>query len=66
MDYYKAFPFYMGYRDTPYASTPVLPPDGGRSVQKRLVRAVLAAGPVRCAATVQEAVSQNGLDLQPG
>ena len=22
MDYYKAFPFYMGYRDTPYASTP--------------------------------------------
>lgn len=22
MDYYKAFPFYMGYRDTPYTSTP--------------------------------------------
>ena len=47
------------------AGAPVLPPDRGRSVQKRLVRVVPAPGPVRCAATVQEAVGQNGLDLQP-
>lgn len=48
------------------AGAPVFPPDRRRSVQKRLVRAVPAPEPVRCAATVQEAVSQNGLDLQPG
>ena len=47
------------------AGAPVLPPDGSRNVQKRLVRAVLAVGPVRCAATVQEAIGLNGLDLQP-
>jgi len=47
------------------AGAPVLPPDGGRIVQKRLVRAILSVGPVRCAAAVQEAIGQNGLDLQP-
>lgn len=60
------FPFRLGRPCSLFAGAPVLPPDGGRSVQKRLVRAVLAMGPVRCAAAVQEAIGQNGLDLQPG
>ena len=47
------------------AGAPVFPPDGGRSIQKRLVRAVPAMGPVRCATAVQEAVGLHGLDLQP-
>ena len=47
------------------AGAPVFPPDGGRSIQKRLVRAVLAMGPVRCATAVQEAVGLHDLDLQP-
>lgn len=34
------------------AGAPVLPLDGGRGVQKRLVRAVLAVRPVCCAAAV--------------
>ena len=47
------------------AGAPVFPPDGGRSIQKRLVRSVPAMGPVRCATAVQEAVGLHGLDLQP-
>ena len=59
------FPFRPSRPCSPIASTPVLPPDGGRNVQKRLVRAILAMGPVHCAAAVQEAIGQNGIDLQP-
>ena len=47
------------------AGAPVLPPEGSRSIQKRRICAVLSVGSVRCAATVQEAVGQNGIDLQP-
>ncbi len=59
------FPLWLVCPRSLIAGAPVLPPDGGRSIHKRLVRAVLAVGPVRCAATVQKAVSLNGLDLQP-
>ena len=59
------FLFRLGRPRSLIAGAPVFPPDGGRSVQKSLVRTVLAVGPVRCAAAVQEAIGQNGLDLQP-
>src|SRR5699024_12602985 len=45
------------------AGAPVLPPEGGRSVQKRLVFAVPAPGPVRCAAKVTIAVGLTRLVL---
>ena len=59
------FLFRLGRPCSLIAGAPVLPPDGSRSVQKRLVRAILAVGPVCCAAAVQEAIGLNGLNLQP-
>ena len=47
------------------ARAPVLPPDGGRSVQKTLVRPVKAVRLVRHAATVKDAVRFDTVNHKP-
>ena len=47
------------------ACPPVLPPEGSRGVQKRLVRPIRAAWLVQHAATVQQSIRLNALDRKP-